>query len=142
MHTKFLFSSNLETLPNELFFLIFSYMIQADIVHAFFGLNCRFNSIVMECIRHFKISEKTPADWFVKYMPWIQNAIEIISLNINSVPYVFSCTYSYQNLRSVILKNRYNATIKLNIENYAVLDAVVSCLDLLRICGAWKMNNF
>ncbi len=129
-------------MPNELLFHIFSYMSQIDIVSTFFGLNLRFNSLVLESIRHLKIPEKTDSSWFIKYLTCIQNGIELISLDISSIPYVFSCIHSYENLQSVVLNDRYNFIIKLNIKHHDVFDTIVSCLNLLNNCGALTTNDF
>ncbi|CAF2528312.1 unnamed protein product [Rotaria sp. Silwood2] len=112
-----------------------------DIVRAFFGLNHRFNLLVSESIRHLNIPADTRADWFMSYMPRIQNTIEMIILKTESVPHIFSCTHSYPNLRSIILKNNYEFIAKLNVENCSALGAIISCLNLLRIYNAWAIDD-
>lgn len=117
------------------------YINQPDIVYTFFGLNNRFNLLVTESVRHFTIPIDTEADWFAESMSHIQNAIEMIILQVESVPRVFSCTHSYPSLRSVILKSNYQFIAKLNVEHCSALGAIISCLNLLRIYSVWVAEN-
>ena len=48
--------SCLESLPNELLFMIAAYFSSPHLIQAFSGLNQRFDSIVCELARHFIIS--------------------------------------------------------------------------------------
>jgi hypothetical protein len=116
-------------------------MSHIDIVRTFFGLNQRFNSLSLESIRQFKVFDDTPLTWFIEYMARIENAIEIISLGVKSVPYVFSCHHSYPNLRSIIVKHEYSFSAKLNVERCSSLGAIISCLNLLRIFSNWTTKE-
>lgn len=112
-----------------------------DIVQTFFDLNQRFNSLTFEFVRQLKVLVETPLNWYVEYLPKIQNAIETISLDVELISRVFSCNHSYPNLRFIILNDRSSFNVKLNVEHCSGLAAVISCLNLLRICYIWTTEG-
>jgi hypothetical protein len=130
-----LLNSCLEMLPNELLFLIISHLSWSDLFQALYGLNRRFNSIVLESVRHYMLPKDTPLDWCLKYMPRIENVIETIRVDIKLLPHLFSCTSSYRNLRSIILKFSHRITVELDVEQCSALNGIISCLNLLRRCN-------
>jgi len=79
--------------------------------------------------------------WLVEYMPRIENYIETISFDIGLVANVFPCTYSFLNLRSVILTYANHYTVELNVRNYPALAAVCSCLNILRLFKFYSKNS-
>jgi hypothetical protein len=128
-------------LPNELFLLIFSNLNSSDIVEAFFGLNQRCNSLVLESARHLTLSIHTPSTWFVTYMPIIENVLETISLNVEMLLLVFPCTFSYPVLRTIILSKKFQWQIELNVEHESAFHAVVSSLLILQLCKIINGDN-
>ncbi len=117
-------------------------MNHTDIVWSFFDLNQRFNSLIFECVRQFQVLDDTPLTWYVEYLTRIENAIEMICLGVKSIPNVFSCDNSYPNLRSIIVKQQFSFSVKLNVEHRSGLGAIISCLNLLRIFSNWTMKYF
>jgi hypothetical protein len=135
------FYSNLETLPNEIFFLFFSYMNQSDIVRAFFNLNRRIDLIVLECVRYLNLRKDTEFIWFVEHIPYIGSKIEMVTCNVESVLHLFSSTHSYPNLHTVTLWSQL-FHVTLNVEDCSPLNIIISCLNILRLCDFWRKDNF
>ena len=127
-------------LPNELLLSISGHLQQTDLVRAFRGLNRRFDQLVFDHIRRFTVPRSTPMLWFIEQMKHVEHAIETITLDLELVPRVFSCTYSYPNLRSVILKNYSHFTLSLKVDDCCALAAIISSVDLLRSYSTW-MNE-
>lgn len=129
-----LIDSDLETLPNELMFVIISYLSSLDTIQAFYGLHQRFSSIVLESVRHFILPRKTSIDRILRYIPFIENFIETLIIDVQLIPSVFSCRYSYRKLHSIILKCSDVVTVELKVDNICALDAIDSCLNLFQLC--------
>jgi hypothetical protein len=68
----FLIRSSLESLPNELLFMIIAHMSSSDLLQAFYGLNHRFNLIVYQSARHFTISKDTNETMLAELKPNIK----------------------------------------------------------------------
>jgi hypothetical protein len=113
-----------------------------DIVQAFFGLNQRLNLLTSESVRKFQVLDDTPLTWYVEYLTRIENAIEMIILDVKLIPNVFSYNHSYPNLRSIIVKHQYSFRVKLNVERCSGLGAIISCLNLLRIFSTWTTKDW
>ena len=128
-------------LPNEIFLLLFSYMNQSDVVRAFFKLNQRFDSIVRDHVRYLNVRKDTQLTRLVEHIPHIGNKIEKITCNVESVLDLFSPTYSYSNLHTVILWGRL-FHVTLNVRDSSPLAIIISCLNILRLCDFWLEDDF
>ncbi|CAF4853112.1 unnamed protein product [Rotaria socialis] len=131
---------NLEALPNEVFFLFFSYLNQSDVVRAFFNLNQRIDSIVLESVRYLNLPENTEFTWFDKYIPYIGTQIEMITCHVGSVLCLFPSNYLYPNLHTVILLS-HRFRVGLNVKARSPFNTIVSCLNILRLCGFWRNDD-
>ncbi|CAF1430312.1 unnamed protein product, partial [Rotaria sordida] len=123
-----------EMLPNELIFMIISYLNSPDLVQAFLGLNRRLNMIVFESTRHFNFSSKITRQWLLQSLPHVENFVETMFLDTHLIPTIFPCTYLFLNLRTIIIKYSSPFTVELNVKNYSAIGAIVSCMNVLRIC--------
>lgn len=140
LYVVYSLNSKLETLPNEIFLLLFSYMNQSDIVRGFFNLNRRIDLTVLECVRYLNIHRDAEFTWFTQLMPYIGSKIEMIKCNVESAFYLFLSNYSYPNLHTVILHNeRFDVT--LNVKDCSPLNTVIRCLSILRLCNFWATKN-
>ncbi|CAF3670682.1 unnamed protein product [Rotaria sp. Silwood1] len=128
-------------LPNELLFTLISYLSSPDFVQAFFGLNRRFNTIVLESARYFSFPSNIARKWLINSMPYIENVIETISLETTSVPNIFPCTYLFLNLRTIILKYSSSCTVELNVERHSAIGAIISCMNILRLCKMLPLDE-
>jgi hypothetical protein len=128
-------------MPNELFFQICSYMNHIDIVHAFIGLNQRFNALTFECVRQFQVLDTVPLTRYVENMAHIEHAIELISLYYKSIPHIFTRHHLLPNLRSIIITRPFSFTVKLNIEQCCSVCAIIPCLKLLRMFSIWTERD-
>ena len=137
--------SCLESLPNELLFMITAHLTSPDLVQAFYGLNHRLNVIVCELVRYFTIPKETLGIAFNEYHPCIRNVIEKICFDIQLLSQIFPSTYYYSNLRSVVLKCSDFATVDLNVDCNCADNAIHSCLDVLQVCNIlptdWNNDN-
>ncbi len=128
----FLIGSSLESLPNELLFMIKAHMSSSDLLQAFYGLNHRFKLIVYQSARHFTISKDTNETMFAKLKPNIKKMIEKICIDAQLLSHVFLSTYSYSNLRSVVLHCANFTNFHLNVDCDSAKCTIQSCLDVLR----------
>ncbi|CAF1347855.1 unnamed protein product [Rotaria sordida] len=69
-------TTNFELLPNEIFLYLFNYMDSVDLLHAFYGLNSRFNRLLYEEFRsyrfHFDLFSKRQFDMICqRHLPFI-----------------------------------------------------------------------
>ena len=133
-------NSKLETLPNEIFLLLFSYMNQSDIVRGFFNLNRRIDLTVFECVRYLNVHRDAEFIWFTQDMPYIGSKIEMIKCNVKSAFYLFLPNYSYPNLHTVILHSE-RFDVILNVKDCSPLNTVIPCLSILRLCNFWMTDN-
>jgi hypothetical protein len=101
----------------------------------FFGLNHRLDLIVCELARQFTIPKDTSEIAFDEYTPYIRNVIEKICFDVQLLPQVFLPTYSYSNLRSIVLSCSNFATVDLNVDCDFAKRAIHSCLDVFRVCN-------
>ncbi|CAF3673115.1 unnamed protein product [Rotaria socialis] len=124
----------LELLPNEILYLIVSHLHVSHIVQAFHGLNQRFNSIVFQSIRNFKISNYVSRVWLLDYMSRIADAIVNMSLGVDSLSHAFPCENFYRNLTSMVLRHARFA-VEFNVENDGAFATAVTCLNTLTQCG-------
>ncbi|CAF1357696.1 unnamed protein product [Rotaria sordida] len=74
--------SSLETLPNELLVVIFSHLTLHDLVRTFYGLNCRFNSLVFASTRHCSLPYKTPLVCKIKLIRFASNNQQPITIDL------------------------------------------------------------
>ncbi|CAF4020500.1 unnamed protein product, partial [Rotaria sordida] len=132
--TRIIPSSCFEMLPNELIFMIISYLNSPDLVQAFLGLNRRLNMIVFESTRHFNFSSNITRQWLLQSLPHVENFVETMFLDTHLIPTIFPCTYLFLNLRTIIIKYSSPFTVELNVKNYSAIGAIVSCMNVLRIC--------
>lgn len=116
-------------------------MPRIDLVSSFRGLNQRFDQLIFDEVRRLSLPRTTPVTWFMEHMKHIERAIETITLDPKLVPRAFSCTHSYPNLRTVILKNGPDFTLKLKVDDCSALGAIISCMDLLRAYSSWTDEN-
>jgi hypothetical protein len=133
--------SCLEELPNELFFLIFSYLKSNMVIQTFLDLNQRFQSLILQFTRHLVLSADTESNWINQYMLSIKNDIETITLKVELVASVFSCKYSYPNLRSITMYLGVEWQVELNIENEFPRTAIVSSLNVLGKCSFERVQR-
>jgi hypothetical protein len=133
--------NRLEELPNELFFLIFSYLKSDMVIQTFINLNQRFQSLILQFTRHLVLSTDIEPSWIKQYMLSIKNEIETITLSVNLLASVFSSKYSYLNLRSITMYLGIEWQVELNVENESPVDAIVSSLNVLRICSFERVNR-
>ena len=122
--------SCLETLPNELLFMIIGHLSSSDLVRAFSGLNHRFDVMVGQSTRHFIVSEPTSITRFDDYPTRIRNAIETLDFH----PQISISSCSFPRLRSVVLRCSNFATVTLSVDCDSAQHAIHSCLDILRVC--------
>lgn len=125
----------MESLPNELLFTIIAHLSSLDLVRAFYGLNHRFNLIVCELARHFTIYKDTSEIEFDNYKPHIRNVVEKFCFDAQLLPQIFQSTYSYSNLRSVVLRYADFIAVDMNVNCDSAKSTIHSCLDVLRICN-------
>ena len=138
----FLFHSCLETLPNELFLLVFSYLKSDMIIQAFLNLNQRFQSLIFQYVRHLALPLDIHPNWIKENMFSIHNEIETIKLSVNLIASVFSNTYSYSNLRLITLYFNDKWQVELNVENDFPFAAIVSSLNVLAKCSFEGTQQF
>lgn len=130
----------MEALPNEIFFLLFSYLNKADILRAFSNLNRRIDSIIIECVRNLDLRKSTECKWLLEYIPYIGSKVEIITCNVGSVIQLFTPPCIYANLHKIILCSpRFRIT--LNKKGCSPLDIIISCLNILRLCNLYSNND-
>jgi hypothetical protein len=130
----FLTHSRLESLPNELLFMSMVRLSSPDLVHAFFGLNHRFDLIVCHLARHFTISENTLEIGFDRYKPDIINAIEKIRFDVQLLPQIFLSTHLYSSIHAVVLSCSNFVTVDLNVNCDSAKNTIDACLDVLQAC--------
>ncbi|CAF1204138.1 unnamed protein product [Adineta steineri] len=135
------FQSCLESLPNELLFMIIVHLNSSDYVHAFYGLNHRFNLIVSQSVHHFIISKDHSTTGFDENKSHINNAIEKICFDVELLPQVFLPTCHYFNLHSIVLRCSELVTVHLNVNCDSIKNAIRSCLDIFRICNIFSADS-
>ena len=133
--------SCLESLPNEILFMITTYFSSLHLIQAFYGLNYRFNFIVRELVRHFIISKDCTEIKFSKSKPHIQNFIEKICFDVQILPQIFQPSYTYSILRSIILSCSDLVTVDLNVDNDHAENVIRSCLQVFHTCRIFSIDH-
>ncbi|UJR16756.1 hypothetical protein I4U23_003656 [Adineta vaga] len=101
--------NSLELLPNELLFMIISYLNSIDVVQAF-------------CV---------PKRFWINLIKLLRVLSKLSILMWKLLPQFFLSTDSYVNLHSIILRCSNFATIDLNVDRDSIQHALHSCLDVL-----------
>jgi len=121
--------------------MITVYLNSIDLVQAFYGLNRRFNSLVLQSSRHFIIPNETSKESLIKSLSSVENIIEKIYFDVKLLSQVFLCTYSFSNLHSVLLRCSTSASVELNVKCYSPLAAIFSCMNVLRLCNIYSEHD-
>ncbi|CAF3430580.1 unnamed protein product [Rotaria socialis] len=130
-----------ETLPNEILLYIASYLSLSEYLQAFFNLNQRFRSLAFEFISHARVSFDEDSLILNDYLPYIAHAVQAAHVDIQLVPNTFPATYSWSNLRSVILTDSIYFAATLNVQNSSVMHAIMSCLNIFQKCTPSSETN-
>ncbi|CAF4041498.1 unnamed protein product [Rotaria sp. Silwood1] len=117
------------------------YLSSPDLVQAFYGLNHRFNSIVIKSVRHFNIPNDTPSTSIIDCMSYISHFIEVIYFDVELLSKLSSSILLLSNLRSIFLHCSNKTTVKLNIQDPSNVDVVSSCLNILRLCNIYCQDD-
>lgn len=115
--------------------MILAHLSSSDLVQGFYGVNRRFDEIVCELISHFTISNGISTIFFNQYQPQIKNMVEKICFDVQLLPQICLPTYSYPNLRSIVLSCSNFATVDLNVNCQSANSMVHSCLEVLQVCN-------
>ncbi|CAF0992562.1 unnamed protein product [Adineta steineri] len=121
--------------------MIIVHLNSSDYVHAFYGLNHRFNLIVTQSVHHFIISKDHSTIGFDKYKSHINNAIGKICFDVELLPQVFLPTYHYFNLHSIVLRCSELVTVHLNVNCDSIKNAIRSCLDIFCVCNIFSADS-
>ena len=124
--------TRIEDLPNELFIVIFSYLAQEMVLQTFSDLNQRFQALIRQLTHHLVLSSDTNAE---KYIKFIADEIESITMSIELIPRLFSGGYSYANLRLVTIYSNNDWRVELVVENHSPVLTIVSVLNVLEKCS-------
>ena len=134
--------SRLEDLPNELFFVIFSYLKTEMIIQTFIDLNERFQFLIRQSMHHLVLSSETKSDSIERYLKSIEHEIETLTSSVELIPVLFSGKYSYSNLRLLTIYFDINWRIELNVETICPIVAVVQTLNTLNQCSFAMVNEY
>lgn len=125
-------TSTIEDLPNELFFVVFSYLKTEMILQTFSDLNQRFQCLVQQLTHQLVLSSEPTG----KSMKSIENGIECLTMSVEWIPKIFSEGYSYANLRSItIYSKNHHWRMELIIDNHSPVLTVISALNILEKCS-------
>lgn len=127
--------SQLEDLPNELFFLVFSYLKSDMVIQTFIDLNQRFQSLIHQSMRHLVLSPDTTSNSIQKYFKSIEYEIETLTLSIDLISVLFSGKYSYSNLQLLTIYSDIDWRVELSLETISPIVAVVQALKTLDKCS-------
>ncbi|CAF1430325.1 unnamed protein product [Rotaria sordida] len=129
-------------LSNESILSIMYYLSSTDIIQAFSCLNRRFDELVQKFSHNFTFPHDTSPVWLIEHRSFIENIVESISLDIKLIPNIFSCTHSFCNLRTVILKCPNAFTVELYVSIFSALGAIISTLNILRLIDIWPSYDY
>ena len=131
----------LESLPNELLLLVINHLSSPDLLHAFYGLNHRFDQLIYQSLHRFIIVDDPADDILEKSIIEFQHLIELISCDVGQARHMFSDRYSFANLRTLILRCPDHATVELSVDAESVTLAFQSCLNVLSSCDLFNDNR-
>ena len=122
--------SCLSQLPNEVLLIVLSYLNTVDLFQSFHNLNQRFNNLVYDSTKHVKLPNNVPNNWLEKYLPLIENRMEIFSFNEGSMRNICQNLHFLSNVRLINLQGT-NWEMSMIITEGSLLPILVSSLIFL-----------